>query len=99
MRRMIIQPGVFPVRTFFSSPCRVFKVGGGLLILLVCAINMYFVVTYVAALHSVWLYVLAALLSIAYLTFVGYLVGSNFIHSKLKTCESKLMLVVSGSDF
>lgn len=49
--------------------------GGGLLIVLVCAINMYFVVIYVAALHSVWLYVLAAVLSVAYLSFVGYLVG------------------------
>lgn len=49
--------------------------GGGLLIVLVCAINMYFVVIYVAALHSVWLYVLAAFLSVAYLSFVGYLVG------------------------
>lgn len=49
--------------------------GGGLLIVLVCAINMYFVVIYVAALHSVWLYVLVAFLSVAYLSFVGYLVG------------------------
>lgn len=49
--------------------------GGGLLIVLVCAINMYFVVIYVAALHSMWLYVLAAILSVAYLSFVGYLVG------------------------
>ena len=56
-------------------PCRVFKVAGGLLVLLVCVINMYFVVIYVAALHSVWLYVMAALLSAAYLTFVGYLVS------------------------
>lgn len=55
--------------------CRVFRVGGGLLIGLVCAINMYFVVIYVAALHSVWLYVLAAVLSVAYLSFVGYLVS------------------------
>ncbi|XP_077429395.1 natural resistance-associated macrophage protein 2-like isoform X1 [Vanacampus margaritifer] len=49
------------------------KIGGGVVILLVCAINMYFVVVYVATLHSVWLYVLAALLSVAYLGFVGYL--------------------------
>lgn len=57
-------------------PCRVYKIGGGVVVLLVCAINMYFVVVYVAALQSVWLYVLAAFLSIAYLTFVGYLVGN-----------------------
>ncbi|XP_037108735.1 natural resistance-associated macrophage protein 2-like [Syngnathus acus] len=50
------------------------KIGGGVVICLVCAINMYFVVVYVATLHSIWLYVLAALLSVAYLCFVGYLV-------------------------
>lgn len=60
---------------FHHVPCRVFRVGGSLLVVLVCAINMYFVVIYVAALHSVWLYVLAAVLSVAYLSFVGYLVG------------------------
>uniref|UniRef100_A0A3Q2YAD8 Solute carrier family 11 member 2 n=1 Tax=Hippocampus comes TaxID=109280 RepID=A0A3Q2YAD8_HIPCM len=49
------------------------KIGGGIVILLVCSINMYFVVVYVATLHSVWLYVLVALLSVAYLCFVGYL--------------------------
>ncbi|XP_077458987.1 natural resistance-associated macrophage protein 2 [Stigmatopora argus] len=49
------------------------KIGGGCVILLVCAINMYFVVVYVSALNSVLLYVLAALFSIAYLCFVGYL--------------------------
>nr|XP_061813469.1 natural resistance-associated macrophage protein 2-like isoform X1 [Nerophis lumbriciformis] len=49
------------------------KIGGGAVILLVCAINMYFVVVYVATLNSVLLYILAALLSVAYLCFVGYL--------------------------
>ncbi|XP_030584622.1 natural resistance-associated macrophage protein 2-like isoform X2 [Archocentrus centrarchus] len=52
----------------------VWKISGGIVILGVCAINMYFVVVYVTALNSVVLYVLAALLSIAYLCFVGYLV-------------------------
>nr|XP_046240073.1 natural resistance-associated macrophage protein 2-like isoform X2 [Scatophagus argus] len=51
----------------------VWKISGGILILVVCAINMYFVVVYVTALNSVLLYVLAALLSVAYLCFVGYL--------------------------
>ncbi|XP_019112422.1 natural resistance-associated macrophage protein 2 isoform X1 [Larimichthys crocea] len=51
----------------------VWKISGGVVILVVCAINMYFVVVYVTALNSVLLYVLAALLSIAYLCFVGYL--------------------------
>ncbi|XP_056244325.1 natural resistance-associated macrophage protein 2-like isoform X2 [Seriola aureovittata] len=49
------------------------KISGGIVILVVCAINMYFVVVYVTALNSVLLYVLAALLSVAYLCFVGYL--------------------------
>lgn len=67
-----------------------FKVGGGLVILMVCCINMYFVVVYVAALNSVWLYVLAAFLSIAYLTFVGYLVGDIRISLSAQAQNSSL---------
>ncbi|XP_052425152.1 natural resistance-associated macrophage protein 2 [Carassius gibelio] len=52
----------------------VWKIGGGLVILVVCAINMYFVVVYVTALNSTVLYVFSALLSITYLSFVSYLV-------------------------
>lgn len=55
------------------------KIGGGIVILVVCAINMYFVVVYVTALHNVLLYVLAALFSVAYLCFVGYLVSLNTV--------------------
>uniref|UniRef100_A0A3P8NP91 Solute carrier family 11 member 2 n=1 Tax=Astatotilapia calliptera TaxID=8154 RepID=A0A3P8NP91_ASTCA len=51
------------------------KISGGILILGVCAINIYFVIVYVTALNSVVLYVLAALLSVAYLAFVAYLVS------------------------
>lgn len=54
---------------------RVWKISGGIVILVVCAINMYFVVVYVTALRNVLLYVLAALFSVAYLGFVGYLVS------------------------
>lgn len=61
------------------SSCRVWKIGGGIVTLVVCAINMYFVVVYVTALHNVALYVLAALFSIAYLCFVGYLVSLNTV--------------------
>ncbi|NP_001306745.1 natural resistance-associated macrophage protein 2-like isoform X1 [Cynoglossus semilaevis] len=50
------------------------KISGGIVILVVCAINMYFVVVYVTSLNSVLLYVFVALLSLAYLCFVGYLV-------------------------
>ncbi|CAL8403157.1 unnamed protein product [Arctogadus glacialis] len=49
------------------------KIAGGCIILMVCAINMYFVIVYVTSLASVWLYVLAAIVSIAYLCFVCYL--------------------------
>nr|QCW64107.1 Natural resistance-associated macrophage protein [Botia dario] len=52
----------------------IWKVGGGLVILVVCAINMYFVVVYVTALNSTILYVFSAFISIAYLSFVIYLV-------------------------
>ncbi|XP_052466453.1 natural resistance-associated macrophage protein 2 [Carassius gibelio] len=52
----------------------VWKIGGGLLILLVCAINIYFVVVYVTALDSTVIYVCSALLSIIYLSFILYLV-------------------------
>ncbi|XP_060914148.1 natural resistance-associated macrophage protein 2-like isoform X2 [Labrus mixtus] len=82
LQSMQLPFALIPILTFTSLPSLmeefsnglVFKIGGGLVVLMVCCINMYFVVVYVAALNSVWLYVLAAFLSIAYLTFVGYLV-------------------------
>ncbi|NWX38566.1 NRAM2 protein, partial [Notiomystis cincta] len=49
------------------------KVAGGLLILLICAINMYFVVAYVMSLNNLGLYIGAAVLSVIYLSFVAYL--------------------------
>uniref|UniRef100_A0AAV2M9D9 Natural resistance-associated macrophage protein 2-like n=1 Tax=Knipowitschia caucasica TaxID=637954 RepID=A0AAV2M9D9_KNICA len=52
----------------------IWKVFGGVLTLVVCAINMYFVVVYVTNLDNTALYVVASLLSVAYLLFVGYLV-------------------------
>lgn len=58
---------------------RVWKISGGIVILVVCAINMYFVVVYVTALKNVLLYVLAALFSVAYLGFVGYLVSLSTV--------------------
>ncbi|KAJ3586784.1 hypothetical protein NHX12_013177 [Muraenolepis orangiensis] len=72
---------LIPILTFTSMPSLMsdfanglsFKVGGGLLVVGVCCINMYFVVVYVTALNSVWLYILASVLSVAYLMFVGYL--------------------------
>lgn len=72
---------LIPILTFTSLPTLMhdfanglfFKVGGGLVVLAVCCINMYFVVVYVTSLDSVWLYVVAAVLSLLYLAFVGYL--------------------------
>ncbi|KAI4824090.1 hypothetical protein KUCAC02_012633 [Chaenocephalus aceratus] len=82
LQSMQLPFALIPILTFTSLPSLmnefanglVYKIGGGLVILVVCAINTYFVVVYVTELNSVWLYVLAAFLSIAYLTFVGYLV-------------------------
>uniref|UniRef100_A0AAX7UHN0 Solute carrier family 11 member 2 n=1 Tax=Astatotilapia calliptera TaxID=8154 RepID=A0AAX7UHN0_ASTCA len=82
LQSMQLPFALIPILTFTSLPSLmnefanglVFKIGGGVVILIVCAINMYFVVVYVSMLGSVWLYVLSAFLSIAYLVFVGYLV-------------------------
>lgn len=49
------------------------KIAGGVLILIICSINMYFVYAYVSALQSIPLYVVASLLSAMYLCFVAYL--------------------------
>ncbi|CAI5648573.1 unnamed protein product [Oreochromis niloticus] len=82
LQSMQLPFALIPILTFTSLPSLmnefanglVFKIGGGVVILIVCAINIYFVVVYVSTLGSVWLYVLSAFLSIAYLVFVGYLV-------------------------
>ncbi|XP_041834683.1 natural resistance-associated macrophage protein 2-like isoform X2 [Melanotaenia boesemani] len=55
------------------------KILGSIVILVVCAINMYFVIVYVTALNSVLLYVLAGFLSVGYLCFVCYLATSKFL--------------------
>ncbi|XP_058678240.1 natural resistance-associated macrophage protein 2 isoform X1 [Ammospiza caudacuta] len=72
---------LIPVLTFTSLPSVMhdfanglfWRVAGGLLILLICSINMYFVLAYVLALRSLALYIGAALLSVLYLAFVAYL--------------------------
>ncbi|KAM9829072.1 natural resistance-associated macrophage protein 2-like [Syngnathus typhle] len=81
MQSMQLPFALIPILTFTSLPSVMkdfanglfFKIWGGLVILVVCAINMYFVVLYVSTLSHVWLYVLTAFLSVAYLAFVGYL--------------------------
>ncbi|KAK2862282.1 hypothetical protein Q5P01_001815 [Channa striata] len=82
LQSMQLPFALIPILTFTSmtsimndfANALLWKISGGVVILVVCAINMYFVVVYVTTLNSVLLYVFAALLSIAYLCFVGYLV-------------------------
>ncbi|XP_053300055.1 natural resistance-associated macrophage protein 2 isoform X1 [Pleuronectes platessa] len=82
LQSMQLPFALIPILTFTSLTSimndfangMVWKISGGIVILLVCAINMYFVVVYVTALNSVLLYVIASLLSVAYLCFVCYLV-------------------------
>ncbi|XP_006784412.1 natural resistance-associated macrophage protein 2 isoform X2 [Neolamprologus brichardi] len=73
------------------------KISGGILILGVCAINMYFVIVYVTALNSVVLYVLAALVSVAYLAFVAYLAWHCLVALGVSCldCCSRMQLGVS----
>ncbi|XP_077185045.1 natural resistance-associated macrophage protein 2 isoform X2 [Paroedura picta] len=49
------------------------KIAGGILVIIIISINMYFVVIYVTALGQMVLYVIASLISIVYLAFVAYL--------------------------
>ncbi|KAM6308094.1 natural resistance-associated macrophage protein 2 isoform 2-T3 [Podargus strigoides] len=72
---------LIPVLTFTSLPTVMndfanglfWKIAGGVLILIICSINMYFVVAYVMSLNHVALYIGAAILSVIYLSFVAYL--------------------------
>ncbi|XP_075407795.1 natural resistance-associated macrophage protein 2 isoform X2 [Tenrec ecaudatus] len=49
------------------------RIAGGILVLIICSINMYFVIIYVEGLGHIALYVVAAMVSVAYLSFVFYL--------------------------
>ncbi|XP_006900293.1 PREDICTED: natural resistance-associated macrophage protein 2 [Elephantulus edwardii] len=72
---------LIPILTFTSSRPVMnefvnglgWRIAGGILVLLICSINMYFVVAYVQDLGHIALYVVAAVLSVAYLCFVFYL--------------------------
>ncbi|XP_004429080.1 PREDICTED: natural resistance-associated macrophage protein 2 isoform X2 [Ceratotherium simum simum] len=61
-----------PVMSDFANGIG-WRIAGGILVLVVCCINMYFVVIYVQELGHVALYVVAAVISVAYLSFVFYL--------------------------
>ncbi|XP_006870197.1 PREDICTED: natural resistance-associated macrophage protein 2-like [Chrysochloris asiatica] len=61
-----------PVMSDFANGIG-WKIAGGILVLIICSINMYFVVLYVQELGHIVLYVVAAVVSMAYLIFVFYL--------------------------
>ncbi|XP_075814608.1 natural resistance-associated macrophage protein 2-like [Microtus pennsylvanicus] len=61
-----------PVMNDFSNGI-VWRIAGGILALIVCSINMYFVVVNVQDLGHLAVYVVAAVTSVAYLSFVFYL--------------------------
>uniref|UniRef100_A0A5F9CL46 Solute carrier family 11 member 2 n=1 Tax=Oryctolagus cuniculus TaxID=9986 RepID=A0A5F9CL46_RABIT len=75
------------------------RIAGGILVLIVCSINMYFVVVYVRELGHVALYVVAAVVSVAYLGFVFYLgwqcliaLGMSFLDCGHTVSISKTLL-------
>ncbi|KAF0884982.1 NRAM2 protein, partial [Crocuta crocuta] len=75
------------------------RIAGGILVLIVCSINMYFVMVYVRELGHVALYVVAALASVAYLSFVLYLgwqcliaLGMSFLDCAHTVSISKALL-------
>ncbi|OXB75046.1 UNVERIFIED_CONTAM: hypothetical protein H355_001453 [Colinus virginianus] len=82
-----------PFTTYFDSKIPIpddETVSGGAVILVVCGINLYFVVMYVMALNHVALYVGAAILSVAYMAFVAYLVAFTFFDPSDAACREIL---------
>ncbi|NWS48007.1 NRAM2 protein, partial [Probosciger aterrimus] len=98
---------LIPVLTFTSLPSVMndfanglfWRIGGGVLILLICSINMYFVVDYVMSLNHVALYIGAAVLSVIYLSFVAYLswlcliaLGASFLACGTRVSVTQTLL-------
>ncbi|XP_055250072.1 natural resistance-associated macrophage protein 2-like [Moschus berezovskii] len=67
-----------PVMSEFANGLG-WRILGGIVVLVVCSINMFFVVVYVQGLGHVALYVVAAVVSVAYLSFLFYLGWQCFI--------------------
>ncbi|KAF4010247.1 hypothetical protein G4228_001754 [Cervus hanglu yarkandensis] len=67
-----------PVMSEFANGLGL-RIVGGIVVLIICSINMYFVVVYVQDLGHMVLYVVAAVVSVAYLSFVFYLGWQCFI--------------------
>ncbi|KAK7797666.1 hypothetical protein U0070_001866 [Myodes glareolus] len=87
-----------PVMNEFSNGIG-WRIAGGILVLIVCSINMYFVVVYVQDLGHLALYVVAAVISVAYLSFVFYLgwqcliaLGLSFLDCGHTVSISKVLL-------
>ncbi|GCC19034.1 hypothetical protein chiPu_0020955 [Chiloscyllium punctatum] len=57
-----------------TSSGLVWKIIGGFIILIICCINVYFVIDYVRSLHAMAFYIVAAVIAVAYLSFISYLV-------------------------
>nr|XP_020763800.1 natural resistance-associated macrophage protein 2-like isoform X3 [Odocoileus virginianus texanus] len=76
-----------PVMSEFANGLGL-RIVGGIMVLIICSINMYFVVVYVQDVGHMVLYVVAAVVSVAYLSFVFYLgwqclvaLGMSFLDS------------------
>ncbi|KAM9072279.1 natural resistance-associated macrophage protein 2 isoform 2-T2 [Megaptera novaeangliae] len=87
-----------PVMSEFANGIG-WRIAGGILVLIICSINMYFVMVYVQELGHVALYVVAAVVSIAYLSFVFYLgwqcliaLGMSFLDCGHTVSISKVLL-------
>ncbi|XP_072104820.1 natural resistance-associated macrophage protein 2-like isoform X1 [Mobula birostris] len=73
---------LIPVLTFTSMTSimhdfvngLIWKIIGGIIILIICCINIYFVIDYVSNLGIMAVYIVAAIVAVAYLSFVSYLV-------------------------
>ncbi|XP_055520545.1 natural resistance-associated macrophage protein 2-like [Leucoraja erinacea] len=103
---------LLPVLTFTSMSSvmndfvngLVWKILGGIMILIICCINVYFVIDYVSNLKFLALYIAAAIVSVAYLSFVLYLVwfclvqmGVPFLNCNRDVNVNKMMIVEDQS--
>nr|KAF6497718.1 solute carrier family 11 member 2 [Rousettus aegyptiacus] len=94
-----------PVMSDFANGIG-WRIAGGILVLIICSINMYFVVIYVQELGHVSLYVVAAVISVAYLSFVFYLIwqclialGLSFLDCGRTVSISKVLTEEATSDY
>ncbi|XP_069790354.1 natural resistance-associated macrophage protein 2-like isoform X1 [Narcine bancroftii] len=97
---------LIPVLTFTSmnsvmqefTNSILWKSAGGIMILLICCINIYFVIDYISSLKIMALYIVAAVVSVGYLSFVAYLLwfclvvmGASFLDCRHEIHETRTM--------